>query len=247
VQLRVGSRVFEPRALTTLLALAMMVLLLSLGRWQLRRAEEKRALYDAFDSGTDATRVLERAAPALPRYQHVSATGAYDSTRQILIDSMSNTAGQVGYYVITPFALASGGWLLVNRGWVPMGASRDVKPAITVPTDERTIRGRTDDLPKPGIRLGPATPLAPPYPVVANFPTHAEIAALTHERAWAPAAELVLLDPGEPDGYLREWHPPGFPPMRHIAYAVQWFGLALALAVIYVVTNLRRVGAPATP
>ena len=28
--------------------------------------------------------------------------------------------------------------------------------------------------------------------------------------------------------------------MRHVAYAVQWFGLALALAVIYVVTNLRR-------
>ncbi len=28
--------------------------------------------------------------------------------------------------------------------------------------------------------------------------------------------------------------------MRHVGYAVQWFGLALALAVIYVVTNFRR-------
>jgi cytochrome oxidase assembly protein ShyY1 len=28
--------------------------------------------------------------------------------------------------------------------------------------------------------------------------------------------------------------------MRHIGYAVQWFGLALTLAVIYVVTNFRR-------
>jgi surfeit locus 1 family protein len=51
---------------------------------------------------------------------------------------------------------------------------------------------------------------------------------------------LVLLDAGDPDGYLRQWHAPGFPPMRHVAYAVQWFGLALTLAVIYVVTNLRR-------
>jgi cytochrome oxidase assembly protein ShyY1 len=39
----------------------------------------------------------------------------------------------------------------------------------------------------------------------------------------------VLLDPGEPDGYLRQWQPPGFPPVRHIAYAVQWFSLAAAL------------------
>jgi surfeit locus 1 family protein len=247
VHLRVGSRVFEPRALTTLLALAMMALLLSLGRWQLRRADEKRALYDAFDSGTDATRVLDRATPALPRYQHVIATGTYDSTRQILIDSMSDAAGRVGYYVITPFALAGGGWVLVDRGWVPMGASRNVTPAIAAPSGERTLRGRTDDLPKPGIRLGASAPLAPPYPVIANFPTRAEIAALTHESAWVSAAEVVLLDPGEPDGYLRDWHPPGFPPVRHIAYAVQWFGLALALAVIYVVTNLRRVGAPGMP
>jgi len=28
--------------------------------------------------------------------------------------------------------------------------------------------------------------------------------------------------------------------MRHVGYAVQWFALALTLAVIYVVTNLRR-------
>jgi cytochrome oxidase assembly protein ShyY1 len=34
--------------------------------------------------------------------------------------------------------------------------------------------------------------------------------------------------------------------MRHIAYAVQWFGLAAALAVIYVVTNLRRAADPTT-
>jgi cytochrome oxidase assembly protein ShyY1 len=34
--------------------------------------------------------------------------------------------------------------------------------------------------------------------------------------------------------------------MRHIGYAVQWFGLALALGVIYVVTNFRRSkGVPA--
>jgi surfeit locus 1 family protein len=242
VPVRLGSRVFSPRPFTTGLAIVSMIALVSLGRWQLERATEKRALYDAFDAGTDATQVIGAATPELPRYQHVRAAGAYDPGRQILIDNISNSRGQAGYYVITPFALASGGWILVNRGWVPLGASRADKPDVSVPTRAREISGRADDLPRAGMRLGGRVGLAPPYPVVANFPTRPEIAALLGD--WSRAADLVLLDPNEPDGYLREWHPPGFPPIRHVAYAVQWFGLALALAVIYVVTNFRRV-APA--
>ena len=81
--------------------------------------------------------------------------------------------------------------------------------------------------------------------VLASFPTSAEIGQLLHESAWAPAAELVLLDAGEPEGYLRQWQAPGFPPLRHIGYAVQWFGLALTLFVIYIVTNLRHSDRPA--
>jgi len=76
--------------------------------------------------------------------------------------------------------------------------------------------------------------------VVAAYPTRAEVAQLLKESSWVSAADLILLDAGEPDGYVRNWAPPGFPPMRHIGYAVQWFGLALALGVIYLVTNFRR-------
>jgi surfeit locus 1 family protein len=240
VTLRIGSRVFEPRAFTTLLALVLVAALVGLGRWQLHRADEKQALYTLFESGKDATRTVDAATPRLPRYQHVAAVGAYDPARQILIDNMSNAAGRAGYYVITPFALHGGGWILVNRGWVPVGTSRAAKPDVTVAAQEREIKGRVDELPRAGMQLGPRLPLAPPYPVVANFPTRAEIAVLLRESVWAHAANLVLLDPGEPDGFLRQWQPPGFPPIRHIAYAVQWFSLAAALAVIYVVTNLRR-------
>lgn len=231
---------FEPRAFTTLLTLLLVIALVLLGRWQLRRADEKRALYDLFDSGADATRLVDAATPRLPRYQHIEARGAYDPAHQILIDNMSNLQEQAGYYVITPFELQGGGWLLVNRGWVAPGASRADKPQVPVSARVRTLRGRADELPRAGILLGTPAPLAPPYPVVASFPTRAEIGALLHQSAWAKAADVVLLDPGEPDGYLRQWQPPGFPPMRHVAYAVQWFALALALGVIYVVTNLRR-------
>ncbi|HLW24215.1 MAG TPA: SURF1 family protein [Steroidobacteraceae bacterium] len=239
--MRLGSRRFAPRPLMTLLALLVVAAFVALGRWQLQRAAEKQALYDAFAAGNESTRVLTGATTPLPRFQHVVLTGRYDPAHQILIDNMSDAQGHAGYEVITPFVLEDGGLVLVNRGWVPVGPSRAARPRVAVSGEERTLHGRADRLPLPGLRLGQDPPLRAPYPVVANFPTHEAIERLLGEpRAhWTRGAELVLLDAADPDGYVRAWTAPGFPPMRHIAYAVQWFGLALALAVIYVVTNLR--------
>ena len=241
MSIRIGSRIFAPRLFTTLLAILLIALLVSLGRWQLRRADEKRALFDSFAAGTDATQTIDLHTPALRRYQHVGASGHYDPTRQILIDNMVH-AERAGYFVITPFAQAGGGWVLVNRGWVPLGASRAERPAIAVSGGLRQVRGRADHMPSPGIQMGTKAVLAPPYPVVAAFPSRDEIARLLGESSWTSATDLVLLDPGEPDGYVRDWSPPGFPPMRHIGYAVQWFALALTLFILWVVTNLRRPG-----
>jgi surfeit locus 1 family protein len=239
VPIQFQNRTFEPRLFTTLLALALIVLLVSLGRWQLHRAAEKQVLFDAFAAGSDATRTIDLETPKVPRYGQVEADGHYDDTRQILIDNMVN-AERAGYFVITPFALQGGGWVLVNRGWVPLGRSRAERPAIPVAADARRIRGRADNLPSPGIHMGTPAALVPPFPVVANFPTQLAVAHLLNETRWTPAADLILLDPKEPDGYVRNWAAPGFPPMRHVGYAVQWFGLALALLVIYIVTNFRR-------
>jgi surfeit locus 1 family protein len=238
--MKFGSRTFTPRPFTTALTLVLIVLLVSLGRWQLRRAEQKRALYDAFDRGADATRVIELRTPPLPRYQHVEARGSYDEAQQILIDNMTDAAGHAGYYVETPLELEDGGWLLVNRGWVPLGVSRAVLPRTAVAGGVRVVRGRADHLPTPGIRMGTPARLEGPFPVVANFPTRGDIERLLQKSPWTAATDLVLLDADQPDGYVRQWQAPGLPPLRHVAYAVQWFGLALALAVIYIVTNLRR-------
>ena len=106
--IRIASRSFAPRLFTTLLTIVLMAMLIALGVWQLRRAEEKRVLYDAFAAGNDTTRSIDGETPKVPRYSHVEADGHYDTARQILIDNMVDAAG-AGYYVITPFALQGGG------------------------------------------------------------------------------------------------------------------------------------------
>lgn len=223
-----------------MLTIVLLAVLVSLGRWQLQRADQKRELFDAFATGADATRLIDLQTPPLPRYRHIEARGSYDGSRQILIDNMTSADGRAGYFVVTPFALADGGWLLVNRGWVPLGVSRSALPAIDVAGNPRRLFGRADRLPSAGLRMGRPAALRPPFPAVANFPSHSDIERLLRETSWTHAAELVLLDADQPEGYVRQWQPPGFPPLRHIAYAVQWFGLALALSVIYLVTNVRR-------
>ncbi len=54
---------------------------------------------------------------------------------------------------------------------------------------------------------------------------------------------ILLLDPGAPAGYLRDWQAPGLPPLRHFAYAIQWWCFAL-LALIYWGVASRRVVEP---
>jgi cytochrome oxidase assembly protein ShyY1 len=51
---------------------------------------------------------------------------------------------------------------------------------------------------------------------------------------------IVLLDPSAADGYVRDWRPPGLPPARHLAYAIQWWLFAVALVVLWSVASVRR-------
>jgi len=145
--------------------------------------------------------------------------------------------------VLTPLGRADGrGWVLVDRGWVPLGATRDELPDVPVGAGEREVSGILDVLPIPGMRVGPAAaPGSSGWPRVLLFPTEADV-----ESALGVDVEsrIVLLDAGAPDGFERKWRPAlGFGPERHLGYAIQWFAFALVSIVIFVAVNLRRVGA----
>ncbi|MBS0613147.1 MAG: SURF1 family protein [Proteobacteria bacterium] len=238
MRVKLGSRVFAPSTWATLLTALLLTIFVGMGRWQLHRAQEKRALVEAFATGTDSTLNADTGSTVLNRYQHVQLSGRFDPTTQVFIDNMFDARGRAGYYVITPFQSRAGQWWLVNRGWVPMGTDRKILPSTPAGTSERSIRGRVDRLPRPGLRMGKPARLAAPFPIRAAYPGAAELHAVIGPRRWSDRAEVILLDADEPDGFAREWMPPGIPPMRHIAYAAQWFGLAAALLVLYVVRNL---------
>jgi surfeit locus 1 family protein len=232
----------NPRKLYVLagamLTIVGVVLFCKLGLWQWHRAAEKRALIELYAHG-ESTLVHADSVDALTRYQRVELQGRFDSSHQVLLDNMpSPTTGQPGYRVLTPFNTGRE-WLLVDRGWVPLGRTRVDLPPIGVNEHVRTLRGRVDDLPEPGIRLGEqAVDAKQPWPRVLNFPTYPLLQGMLPSPLAHP---IVLLDPEAADGFERVWQISlRVSPERHIAYAVQWFAFAVAAVIIFFVLTLRR-------
>ena len=234
--MRIGNREFAPAVFTTVVAVVLIAALLGLGRWQLERMREKQALFAAFAAGGDATVQLTNVpAGGGERYQHVVADGRYDSTQQFLLDNMTH-AGRAGYRVLTPLLTDAGPIVLVDRGWLPTGATRAELPNVAIGGQPRRIVGRLDDLPRPGIELE-ATAQNGTWPRVLSYPRMSDLSRAL-QRPLHP--QIILLDADQPAGFVRQWRPSTFPPERHLGYAVTWFALAAALTVIYLVTNLRQ-------
>jgi len=236
-----APRRFAPPAWAVLLTAVALAAFVSLGTWQLGRAREKRGLVEEFAAGgRDTVEASGLDLGGLPRYQRVRLLGAYDPSRQVLLDNMPSAAGRPGYRVLTPLRRADGrGWVMVDRGWVPLGASREALPDVAVGAGERELSGVLDVLPEPGLRLGPAAaPGATGWPRLLLFPTEADLeSALGLELE----TRIVLLDADRPDGYERSWRPAtGFGPERHLGYALQWFAFAVVAVVIFIALNLRR-------
>jgi surfeit locus 1 family protein len=225
----------------TILTLVGVVLFAQFGRWQWHRAEEKRALAAAFVAGaTDFSSELgRRSTGELPRYTQLRVHGQYEAGHQFLLDNMTH-AGRTGYQVLTPFRLDDGRLLLVNRGWLPLpGNRRDVLPDVTVTAAGNiNIGGRIDTLPVAGLASGKAPPSSDAlWPKRTSFPNMAQL-GLALGQSVEPYQ--LLLAAGESEGYLRDWQDAsiGFPPERHVAYAVQWWGLGALSLFLYLFMNM---------
>ena len=142
--MKIAGRRFRPTPIPTLVVIILFPILVGLGFWQLDRAEQKRVIQAEYDARSQDAPV--GIGPRLQdadtlRFYHVTTKGSYDSNYQVLIDNRVQ-AGQVGYYVITPLRIPGGDMrVLVNRGWIRLGASREDLPEIDTPTGRLTIDG----------------------------------------------------------------------------------------------------------
>ena len=122
-----------------LFCLPLLPVTLGLGFWQLQRADEKRELIALYESRRQASPLpMAALAPGSDHlYVRVLLEGVPDTRHQFLLDNRMR-GSRPGFEVLTPVALDSGGWGLVNRGWLAAGARRAQLPGITVaPAEDR--------------------------------------------------------------------------------------------------------------
>jgi surfeit locus 1 family protein len=228
------------RSLTAVVALLVLgALLARLGVWQWQRAAEAREVEARFAAAASAAPLTTLPADAdreSLRFRELELRGEYVPVRQFLLDNMVHD-GVAGYHVLTPFRANAGGWVLVNRGWVPASPDRSLLPSVTLEGEPATVRGRIERLPRPGLDLGGTGVGHGTAPLeIVEFPTAAEIATgLGHGVHDYP----LLLDPDEPAGYVRDWVAPGLSPARHVVYAGQWLLLAVGAVTAAVVIGIR--------
>lgn len=221
--------------------IALMVLLINLGFWQLQRAEQKRAylaqqaqVMAAEKLVIDANTTEELAAL---KFHPVSVAGEFDAAHQFLLDNQ-HVNGKVGYYVLTPLSLSSGKTLLVNRGWVPLNVDRKIKPDVSLQQKQVTLSGRVNSFPGVGIKIAGAEIPSADWPAVVQLVDTKVLAKVLQTELLDYQVEM---DATANEGYMRNWTiPVEISPEKHVAYALQWFGLALTLTLLFLWTIIKK-------
>lgn len=241
--MRIGSYRFAPGVVSTLAALVAFGLLLSLGFWQLGRGEEKAAIQAEFARRMNEPPVdLDRIAPGAGGnlYRRGKAEGRYDTELVLLVDN-SVRQGRPGYQVVSPLRLGTTGrWVLVDRGWIALGASRQRLPDVPPPAGEVSVMGYLARPQRPPLTLGASPALRGAGTQVVPWIEPDTVGAALG----ADVLPLVLRQQGPLDpGLLKEWPLLNMSAERHHGYAFQWFALAATLVLIYLFVNLKRLPA----
>ena len=233
---------FQPKLIPTLATLLLLPLLLNLGLWQANKADKKQAMQDIYDQRGQSALVQIGAEPLnleSIRFSRVVARGNYEPAYQILLDNQIYK-GQAGYHVITPLHIAgSTVRVLVNRGWVPLGADRNNLPVIATPQSEVEVTGYAHDPSGKYLELAQLDDTQQGWQKVWQ---NLDIKRYKKSVPFAFHPISILLDPtSSAGGYMRDWPKPDARIDVNRGYAIQWYLMSIALMVIYLVTNIKKI------
>ncbi len=237
------TRVLRQLLWPILFTLVAGAILVGLGVWQLHRLTWKEGLLAQIAARADAPPVALPDVAEWPSlkpvdydYRHVELSGrfAYDETALVFAPAGPQDVGP-GYLLLTPLRLASGAYVIVNRGFVPSALA----PKF------RHQPGPAEDIHLSGLMRPPQdrnffTPADAPEKGEYFTRDPAVIAAHLHLARTAPFivdADVPPDSTGWPKGGTTERDVPN----NHLNYALTWFGLAVGLLGVFVAFVMRKV------
>nr|WP_146873184.1 SURF1 family protein [Halovibrio variabilis] len=195
-----------------------------LGLWQWERADDKRLAVVERESAPTLI------APTTPPAQGAEITlqGEYLAEHTLYLDNRV-VDGRIGVAVLTPLRDSHGQLWLVQRGFLATGPHRR-PPETATPSGRVELTGEWQKVQAGG-------------PLYGDNREGSRLQQLSLE-PWQPTlgsfSYAGWLHAEEGDGVLIPWWEASvMPPSRHVGYAFQWWGLALAALVVMFVGGLR--------
>ncbi len=203
---------------------------IQLGLWQWHKAEQKQAITQAVTQSNHALSpqwkdLANHESLQALHLQTVTFSGHYLPAYSFLLDNQVHQ-GQAGFHVITPFLIDDRHLIWVNRGWVAGFAEHNKTPQIDTPTQTLQLTGLFWVPKKTAFRLDQPADRWQAVQSVVDF---------NYLKTYVPyrfPAAIVKLDPQQAHGYVRAWDVPVGQVEKHLSYAYQWFGFALASLLI---------------
>jgi surfeit locus 1 family protein len=232
---RLGAFAFTPRIVPTIGAAVAIALTLSLGRWQVQRAEEKAARQALLEARMNDAAVLLTGSVESPEpllYRHVRAAGRWVAQGQIFIDNQV-LEGRAGFQVVTPLRLEGREeMVLVDRGWVARSRDYPRAPPVAVPPGRVEVAGVATLPPKRVLELSADT-------ITGNVWQNLSIERYRRQTGNAVLPIVILADRPAP-GLAAVSERPDAGIAKHREYALTWFALAATVLALWIALNLRR-------
>ena len=233
---------FRLYLIPTLVCLPVFLFLFSLGNWQMERLVWKQNLIELIEARLSAAvqeipapQDWQNLSPEKYMYQPVFMTGVFDHKAEQFWFAHHEKFG-VGYQVVTPFVIADKQIVMVNRGYVPASQQAPMTRQAGQLTGEIRLEGL---MVWPGARTIFEAPDEPENNLwfVKDVTPMAENAGYTSE-SWQVAPFFVDSQEASQNVFPVQSPIGGQTrinlPNRHLEYVVTWYGLALALVIVYV-------------
>lgn len=255
--MRIGIFEHKPSLTIVCLYVLFVATLLMLGTWQMQRAATKTTILAAAAQSQDTAAVspaeIDDIETAAAEHTLLRFQGTYHGEQQFLWDNRVYK-GQAGFEVITPVR-TDAGFVLVNRGWVAPGATRQDLPDVAINAALRSATVTITGLfsrPSQGFASGPAFDANKPWPRLLSFYDYQLIEQALGSPVLAGVVQpQVKSSEHDENGdalearaeyYTANWEPiASIGPTRHYGYAFQWYAMALALTILYIVYNTKRL------
>lgn len=223
---------FKFKPVFTLLCLFFFSLFCILGWWQIQRYHFKKTLLshfqERFRSEPKSFPISSKSLDDL-QFQPIKTEGYYQNDKNILIQNQFYQ-DQIGYEVLTPLQIpGQNKLLLIDRGWIAKTNANKI-PIIEKISTLQHVTGYIKLTNEYQFILGKNILNPMVLPLVMQKIDFEQIAELTHKTFFP---YIVRLSPKAQNGFIRDWIIATILPERHMAYAVQWFALALLLLIAY--------------